>query len=144
MAPPSTMPPSAECQAAESNRLADLQRGQSPVCIQPVAHGGAGDRGKAQIVRKRVRTERGKGNAAVGDLVAGIDGSQPVIEGQDEIRKNRPAEGENQRREGDRMQRRADILQPKMAEFVLHDIDRADQQHHAEYCGQVTQPGFMP
>ena len=59
------MPPSAEGQAAERHRLGDLQRRQSPMRIQPIAHRGAGHRGEAQIVRQRIGAERGEGDAAV-------------------------------------------------------------------------------
>ncbi len=134
----------AECegQAAERHRLADLERGQSPVRIQPVSHRGARHRREAEIMRQRIGTERGEGDPAVGHLVAGVDGPQPVVKGQDEVRKNCPGEGKHQRRRRDRLQRRSDVLQPQMAELALHDVDRADQQQHAEHRGQMAQPAL--
>ena len=60
--------------------------------------------------------------------MAGVDRAQPIVEGQDEVRQDRPDEREHQRVGRDRRQRLADVLQPQVAEFALHDVDRADQQ----------------
>ena len=107
--------------------------------IQPVAHRGAGHRREAQIVRQRVGAERGERDAAVGHLVAGVDGAQPVVERQHDIRQHRPSEGEHQRAGRDRVERGGDVLQPEVAELPLHHVDRADQQQHAEQRRQVAQ-----
>ena len=37
---------------------------------------------------------------------------------------------------------RRDVAQPQMAEFLLHDIDRTDQQHDAQDRRQLTETGF--
>ena len=84
-----------EGQAAERHRLADLQRGQAPVRIEPIAHRRARDRREAEIVRQRVGAERGEGDAAVGDLVAGVDRAQAIVEGQDEVGQRSSQTNEN-------------------------------------------------
>ena len=50
-------PAEGESQAAERHRLADLQRGQTPMGVKPIANGGARDRREADIMRQRVGTE---------------------------------------------------------------------------------------
>jgi len=40
------------------------------------------------------------------------------------------------------MQRRGDVVQPQMAELLLHDIDRADQQQNAHDRRQLAQTGL--
>ena len=130
-----------ERQAAERHRLGDLDRRQSPMRIQPVAHRRARHGGKSQIVRQRVGAERGEGDAAVGNLVPGVDGAQPVVERQHAVGEHRPDEGDHQRAHRDVAQRGLDVAQPEVAEFLLHDIERADQQQDAENRRQVAQTG---
>ncbi len=130
----------AERQAAEGDGLGDLHRGQAPMRVQPIADRGARHRGKAQVVRQRVGAERGEGDAAVGYLVARIDGAEPVVEGQHKIRQDRPAKRQRQGPRRDRVQCRADVAQAEMAELTLHDVNGADQQDNTKQSGQVAEP----
>src|SRR5208283_5640462 len=75
--------------------------------------------------------------------MARVDRAQAVVERQDTVGQNSPDEREHQRVGRDGAQRLADILQAQMAEFPLHDIDRTDQQGHAQESGQVAKPGFQ-
>ena len=131
-----------EGQAAERDRLADLQRGQAPMGIQAIAHRGPGHRRETQIVRQGIGAERGEGDASVADLVAGVDGAEPVVEGEDEVGDEGPDEGEDQGRDRDGAHRLSDVAHLQMAELVLHHVDRAEQQGDAQECRQMTKDAF--
>jgi hypothetical protein len=129
-----------EGQAAERYRLGDLRGGQPPMGIQPEPHRRARHRSKAEIVRERIRAERGEGDTAVGDFVTRVDRAEPVVERQHEIRQHRPAKRQCQRPRRDRVQSSTDVAQPQMAELALHQVDCADQQCHAEQGGHIAEP----
>ena len=128
-----------EGQAAERHGLGDLQRRQPPMRIQPVAHRGAGHRREPQVVRQRIGAERSECDAAVRHLVPGVDRAEPVVDGQHAIGQHGPQEADRQRAQRNVMQRGPDVVQPQVAEFLLHDVDRADQQQHAEDRRQLAQ-----
>ena len=127
----------AEGEAAERHHLADLQRRQSPMGIEPVAHRRAGHRGEARdcATARRRRTRRTR--RGVADRLARVDRAEPVVEGQDAVREDRPGERDQQRAVGDLLQRVLDVRDLEVAELALHHVDRADQKRDAEQRRRV-------
>ena len=130
-----------EGQAAERHRLGDLKRRQPPMRIQPIAHRRAGHRREAEIVRQRIGAERSECDATVRHLVSGVDRAEPIVDGQHAIGEHGEQEADRQCAQWYVMQRGDDVVQPQMAEFLLHDVDRADQQQNAEDRRQLQQAG---
>ena len=141
--PAQHQPAQSEGEAAERHHLGDLERGQTPMRVKPVAHRRPRHRGESQVVRQRVGAERRKGNPAVADLVPGVDGGEPVVEGQHPVGQHRPAERDQQRAVGDGGQGRLDVRDLEVAELLPHHPDRADQQRHAQQRRQLPERLFQ-
>ncbi len=139
MQPPSTSAAQAEGERAEADHLGDLHGRQAPMGIQAVAHGGAGHGREAEVVRQRVGAERGEGDPAVADLVPGIDGAEPVVEGQHAVGQHGPGKRDDQRAGRDGGERRLDVGELEVPELPLHDVDGAHEQQDAEQRREVAE-----